>query len=66
MALLRIPDEDRTLTDAGDIEAYLAERGIEYERMDPVGGATAELTSEQLLAAYAGRRSPRAFPHVTG
>jgi 1,2-dihydroxy-3-keto-5-methylthiopentene dioxygenase len=53
MALLRIPDEDRTLTDADEIEAYLAGHGIEYERMDPVDGATADVTTEQLLAAYA-------------
>jgi 1,2-dihydroxy-3-keto-5-methylthiopentene dioxygenase len=52
MALLRIPEQDRTLTDGGEIAAYLAERGIDYERLD--GAAVpADSSSEALLAAYA-------------
>lgn len=52
MALLRIPDENRSITEPAAIVAYLAERGIEYERL---GAAPAGPTSTQdeLLAAYA-------------
>ena len=32
MAVLRVPDEGRTITDAGEVTTFLAERGIEYER----------------------------------
>jgi hypothetical protein len=34
MALLRIPEQDRTLTESGEIAAYLSERGIDYERLE--------------------------------
>ena len=53
MASLKIPDEGRTLTDQAAIVAYLTERGIEYERMTPVAGASATSSSDALLAAYA-------------
>jgi 1,2-dihydroxy-3-keto-5-methylthiopentene dioxygenase len=52
MALLRVPDEDRTLTDQAEITSFLAERDIEYERIDAVSTAT-PLTADELLAAYA-------------
>lgn len=52
MACLKIPGENRTLTGAGPITAYLAERGIEYERMDPRSDAGPDASSEQILAAY--------------
>ena len=51
MALLRIPEQDRTLTESGDIAAYLSERGIDYERLE--GAVPAAPSSEALLAAYA-------------
>jgi 1,2-dihydroxy-3-keto-5-methylthiopentene dioxygenase len=52
MALLRIPEEDRGLSDPTEIAAYLAERGITYERWTP--GRVAEgAPADQLLAAYA-------------
>jgi 1,2-dihydroxy-3-keto-5-methylthiopentene dioxygenase len=52
MALLRIPEQNRTLTESGEVTAYLAERGIEYERLD--GAAVPDApSSEALLAAYA-------------
>jgi len=35
MALLRIPDEKRSLSDAGEITRYLAGMGIDYERWEP-------------------------------
>src|SRR5687767_3574426 len=53
MALLRIPDEDRTLTDATAVRGFLAEYGIEYERMGAAPGLTGESTSDEILAAWA-------------
>jgi 1,2-dihydroxy-3-keto-5-methylthiopentene dioxygenase len=53
MALLRVPDEDRTITDAAEVRDYLAERGIEYERAGAGPGLTPESTSDQILAAWA-------------
>src|SRR3982751_5068568 len=52
MALLRIPEQNRTLTELAEVTAYLAERGIEYERLE---GAVvpADSSSDALLAAYA-------------
>jgi len=52
MALLRIPEENRTLNDETSITGFLAERGIEYERLGAASEAPTELTAEQLLAAY--------------
>jgi 1,2-dihydroxy-3-keto-5-methylthiopentene dioxygenase len=52
MALLRVPEEDRTLTDKAEVTSYLAERGIEYERIGAVATPTA-MTADELLAAYA-------------
>ena len=55
MALLKIPAEDRTLSDAAAIAAYLADRGIAYERWtsDPPVAATAP--AADVLAAYAAK-----------
>ena len=55
MALLRIPDEDRTLTDAGEITTYLAERGIEYERLAETAAVSSTATADEVLAAHAPR-----------
>ena len=51
MALLRIPEQDRTLTESGEIAAYLQDRGIDYERLE--GAVPTAPSSEALLAAYA-------------
>jgi 1,2-dihydroxy-3-keto-5-methylthiopentene dioxygenase len=50
MALLRIPEQDRTLTDEPSITAYLGERGIDYERLGPA--EPADESADALLAAY--------------
>jgi len=50
MALLKVPDENRTLADETSITAYLGERGIHYERLgrsEPADGS-----ADALLAAY--------------
>lgn len=53
MALLRIPDENRTLTDGTEVHAYLAERGIEYGRLEPLPNQPDTMTHEEVLRAYA-------------
>jgi 1,2-dihydroxy-3-keto-5-methylthiopentene dioxygenase len=53
MALLQIPDEDRTLTDANAVRGFLADYGIEYERTGAAPGLTAESTADEILAAWA-------------
>ena len=55
MALLRIPEENRTLTDDTSITGFLAERGIEYERLGAATDIAAEMPADQLLAAYASK-----------
>lgn len=52
MAVLRIPDENRTLRDENDVRAYLAGIGIDYERWEPVAGIAADASSEEILRAY--------------
>jgi 1,2-dihydroxy-3-keto-5-methylthiopentene dioxygenase len=53
MAVLRIPDEQRTLSEQFEIRDYLAGIGIEYERWPLAGGLTSEASAEQILNAYA-------------
>jgi 1,2-dihydroxy-3-keto-5-methylthiopentene dioxygenase len=53
MALLRIPDENRTLTADTEIRAYLSARGIEYERLRPMAGVSSGTPPDELLRAYA-------------
>jgi 1,2-dihydroxy-3-keto-5-methylthiopentene dioxygenase len=52
MALLRVPDENRTLSDKREITEFLGARGIEYERVGAEPTAAA-LSADELLAAYA-------------
>lgn len=53
MALLRIPEENRTIDGEADIRAYLAACGIDFERCDPPSGLPGDAPHEALLAAYA-------------
>ena len=53
MAILRIPDEGRTLTDGDAIRGYLAACGIEYERWTPTPDIPATSLQDDILAAYA-------------
>jgi 1,2-dihydroxy-3-keto-5-methylthiopentene dioxygenase len=52
MALVNIPEEHRTIRDAEQIRAYLASRGIEYERTEPGTPVAANAPAAELLAAY--------------
>jgi 1,2-dihydroxy-3-keto-5-methylthiopentene dioxygenase len=55
MAIVRIPEENRTLREVGEIGRYLADRGIDFERLMPTGSAgevPADATAGDVLAAY--------------
>jgi len=53
MALLRIPDEKRALTERAEITRYLANIGIDYERWEPSEPVGPSAPAEEVLAAYA-------------
>jgi 1,2-dihydroxy-3-keto-5-methylthiopentene dioxygenase len=53
MATIRIPVEQRTLTDRRDVTDYLAKLGIDYERWPLSQRAAANAPAEAVLAAYA-------------
>ncbi len=53
MATVRIPSEQRTLTDQREVTEYLATLGIEYERWPLAQRAAANAPAEAVLAAYA-------------
>src|SRR5438045_5288113 len=55
MAVVRIPEENKTLKDDQSIGAYLIGRGIEYERWTPSAQLAPGATSEAILTAYAGK-----------
>jgi 1,2-dihydroxy-3-keto-5-methylthiopentene dioxygenase len=52
MAVLRIPDENRTLRELREVQDCLAAIGIDYERWELVPGIDAEASSEEILTAY--------------
>jgi 1,2-dihydroxy-3-keto-5-methylthiopentene dioxygenase len=53
MALLRIPDEQRTLRGHGEIREHLAGIGIEYERWPIAKDLPADASADDVLRAYA-------------
>jgi 1,2-dihydroxy-3-keto-5-methylthiopentene dioxygenase len=53
MATIRIPDEDRTITDEAEVTRYLTGLGIDYERWPDRQRVRDEATPEEVLAAYA-------------
>ncbi len=54
MARLRIPKEDRTLSDPKAIASHLAQWGIDYEQGAPEHPVGADAPAEEVLRAYAG------------
>ena len=52
MASIRIPSENRTITDVAELGAFLGACGIEYERTEPSMPVPAGASAEDLLAAY--------------
>ncbi|HET6796070.1 MAG TPA: cupin domain-containing protein [Gemmatimonadales bacterium] len=53
MASVRIPDQQRTLTDEGQVRDYLATLGIDYERWPGDERVPAQASADEVLAAYA-------------
>src|ERR1043165_4010896 len=53
MAIVHIPDENRTLREGNEISAYLSRLGITYERWETARNVTADAPAEAILAAYA-------------
>jgi 1,2-dihydroxy-3-keto-5-methylthiopentene dioxygenase len=54
MAIVTIPDENRTLTEPAEITAYLASIDIDYEQWQPAQPVTEGASADDILAAYAG------------
>ena len=52
MAIVRIPDENRTLREKEEITDYLASIGINYERWDLPQAVDDDASPEQILAIY--------------
>ena len=55
MAILRIPEENRTLREERAIGRYLSDRGIEFERWTPDVHVGNDASADDVLAAYAGK-----------
>jgi 1,2-dihydroxy-3-keto-5-methylthiopentene dioxygenase len=53
MARIRIQDENREITDVGEIRTFLKPFGIWYEKWDVAGRIGSEATNEEILTAYA-------------
>jgi 1,2-dihydroxy-3-keto-5-methylthiopentene dioxygenase len=53
MAVLRIPDEHRSLHEHNEMRDYLAAINIEYERWPLADGVTADASAAEILSAYA-------------
>ena len=53
MAVVRFPDEGRTVTGETDVRETLGRVGIDYERWQPSHPVPAGATAEAVLAAYA-------------
>jgi 1,2-dihydroxy-3-keto-5-methylthiopentene dioxygenase len=52
MALVRIPEEQRTLDDAASITAFLASKGIDYERWESSREVSPDASAEEVLRIY--------------
>lgn len=52
MAVVRIPDENKSLREHNEIRDYLAGIGIEYERWETVAGAGPDASADEVLTAY--------------
>lgn len=54
MAIVTVPDENRTISDQQAIAVYLATIGIDYERWEPRQLLAEDAAPEEVLGAYAG------------
>ncbi len=55
MAVVRIPEENRSLSDEPSVGSYLATRGIDYERWMPNVSVADGASADAILTAYAGK-----------
>jgi|SRR5215475_6880669 len=53
MAILNIPEENRTINDPEELITYLSTLGIDYERWAPSHSVATGAPAEEILAAYA-------------
>ena len=53
MALVTIPDEEKTITEREAIAAYLNRYGIDYEQWMPAHPVAIDAPAEEILSAYA-------------
>ena len=53
MALVRVPEENRALSDPEEVTKYLANNGIAYEHWSPSHPVASDAPAEEILAAYA-------------
>ncbi len=52
MALLNIPNEDRTITVTEEIQEYLSSHGIDYERWESSHPIAADAPADEILSVY--------------
>jgi 1,2-dihydroxy-3-keto-5-methylthiopentene dioxygenase len=52
MALVRIPEENRSISDPAEVSAYLAERSIDYEKWTPSTSLPIGAPADAILSAY--------------
>jgi 1,2-dihydroxy-3-keto-5-methylthiopentene dioxygenase len=52
MAILSIPDEQRTIQDQYEIAGYLRSIGIDYERWEPSHPVASDASAKEILEAY--------------
>jgi 1,2-dihydroxy-3-keto-5-methylthiopentene dioxygenase len=52
MAVVRIPEENRSLREHSEVRDYLAGIGIDYERWEPVASVGPDASAEEILLAY--------------
>src|SRR5262249_17784807 len=52
MALVRIPEEQRTLDDAASVTAFLSSQGIDYERWESKRQVPSDASTDEVLQAY--------------
>ena len=52
MAILTIPEENRTIIEPSEIAGYLSGIGVDYEIWEPESSVAADAPAEEILAAY--------------
>lgn len=54
MAIVRIPEQDKTITDPGEIRTFLDGMGVSYESWEPSHPVGPDAPPEEILDAYKG------------